>query len=59
MAADCCSPNGNVMTLTGSGGSQVGQPSNQAAVALAHYRRVRREIRAVVESLPAVLKTKP
>ena len=34
MAEDCCSPNGNVMILSCSGGSNVGQLSNQAAVEL-------------------------
>ncbi len=34
MAEDCCAPNGNIMILTCSGGSNVGQLSNQAAVEL-------------------------
>ena len=34
MAEDCCTPNGNVMILACSGGSNVGQLSNQAAVEL-------------------------
>ena len=34
MAEDCCSTNGNIMILTCSGGSNVGQLSNQAAVEL-------------------------
>ena len=34
MAEDCCAPNGNVMILTCSGGSNVGQLSNRAAVEL-------------------------
>jgi len=34
MANDCCTPGGNVMILACSGGSNVGQLSNQAAVEL-------------------------
>lgn len=34
MAEECCVPGGNVMILTCSGGSNVGQLSNQAAVEL-------------------------
>ena len=34
MANDCCDPNGNIMILACSGGSNVGQLSNQAAVEL-------------------------
>ena len=34
MAEDCCTTNGNVMILTCSGASNVGQLSNQAAVEL-------------------------
>jgi uncharacterized metal-binding protein len=34
MAEDCCTPSGNVMILSCSGGSNVGQLSNQAAVEL-------------------------
>lgn len=34
MTEDCCTPGGNVMILTCSGGSNVGQLSNQAAVEL-------------------------
>ncbi len=34
MAENCCVPNSNVMILTCSGGSNVGQLSNQAAVEL-------------------------
>ena len=34
MAEDCCSPNGNVMILSCSGGSNVGQLSNRVAVEL-------------------------
>ena len=34
MAEDCCVPNGNVMILACSGGSNVGQLSNRAAVEL-------------------------
>ena len=34
MAEDCCAPGGNVMILACSGGSNVGQLSNQAAVEL-------------------------
>ncbi len=34
MADDCCKPGGNVMILACSGGSNVGQLSNQAAVEL-------------------------
>lgn len=34
MAEDCCSPNGNIMLLACSGGSNVGQLANQAAVEL-------------------------
>jgi Uncharacterized conserved protein len=34
MAKDCCSTNGNIMLLACSGGSNVGQLSNQAAVEL-------------------------
>jgi len=34
MANDCCAPNGNIMILACSGGSNVGQLSNQAAVEL-------------------------
>jgi uncharacterized metal-binding protein len=34
MAADCCKNNGNIMLLACSGGSNVGQLSNQAAVEL-------------------------
>ncbi|WP_372682886.1 putative zinc-binding protein [Desulfosarcina sp.] len=34
MAEDCCSSNGNIMILACSGGSNVGQLSNQAAVEL-------------------------
>lgn len=34
MAQDCCMPNGNIMILACSGGSNVGQLSNQAAVEL-------------------------
>jgi uncharacterized metal-binding protein len=35
MAEDCCSSNGNIMILSCSGGSSVGQLPNQAAVELA------------------------
>ena len=34
MAQDCCAPNANIMILACSGGSNVGQLSNQAAVEL-------------------------
>ena len=34
MAEECCRPNGNIMILACSGGSNVGQLSNQAAVEL-------------------------
>jgi uncharacterized metal-binding protein len=34
MAEDCCAPGGNVMILACSGGSNVGQLANQAAVEL-------------------------
>ncbi len=34
MSQDCCKPKGNVMILACSGGSNVGQLSNQAAVEL-------------------------
>lgn len=34
MAEDCCAPGGNIMLLACSGGSNVGQLSNQAAVEL-------------------------
>jgi len=34
MAQDCCTPGGNIMILACSGGSNVGQLSNQAAVEL-------------------------
>jgi len=34
MAEACCTPNGNIMILACSGGSNVGQLSNQAAVEL-------------------------
>ncbi len=34
MVEDCCVPNGNVMMLARSGGSNVGQLSNRAAVEL-------------------------
>ena len=34
MANDCCAPGGNIMILSCSGGSNVGQLSNQAAVEL-------------------------
>ena len=34
MANNCCAPNGNIMILACSGGSNVGQLSNQAAVEL-------------------------
>jgi uncharacterized metal-binding protein len=34
MTQDCCTPNGNVMILACSGGSNVGKLSNQAAVGL-------------------------
>jgi len=34
MAEDCCATNGNIMILACSGGSNVGQLSNQAAVEL-------------------------
>ena len=34
MAQDCCIPNGNIMILACSGGSNMGQLSNQAAVEL-------------------------
>ena len=34
MAEECCAPNGNIMILACSGGSNVGQLSNQAAVEL-------------------------
>ena len=34
MADDCCAPGGNVMILSCSGGSNVGQLANQAAVEL-------------------------
>jgi uncharacterized metal-binding protein len=34
MAEDCCTPSGNIMILACSGGSNVGQLSNQAAVEL-------------------------
>jgi len=33
MAEDCCTPSGNIMILACSGGSNVGQLSNQAAKA--------------------------
>ena len=32
MAEDCCSTNGNIMILACSGGSNVGQLANQAAI---------------------------
>ena len=34
MAEECCVPGGNIMILVCSGGSNVGQLSNQAAVEL-------------------------
>ena len=34
MAEECCTPGGNIMILTCSGGSNVGQLSNQAAIEL-------------------------
>lgn len=34
MAEDCCTPSGNIMILACSGGSNVGQLANQAAVEL-------------------------
>jgi len=34
MAEECCAPNGNIMILACSGGSNVGQLSNRAAVEL-------------------------
>ena len=34
MAEECCTPNGDVMILACSGGSNVGQLANQAAVEL-------------------------
>jgi uncharacterized metal-binding protein len=34
MAEECCATNGNIMILACSGGSNVGQLSNQAAVDL-------------------------
>ncbi|MBC8458516.1 MAG: putative zinc-binding protein [Deltaproteobacteria bacterium] len=34
MAEECCTPNGNIMILACSGGSNVGQLSNRAAVEL-------------------------
>jgi len=34
MAEECCAPNGNIIILACSGGSNVGQLSNQAAVEL-------------------------
>jgi len=34
MAEDCCAPSGNIMLLACSGGSNVGQLANQAAVEL-------------------------
>jgi uncharacterized metal-binding protein len=34
MAEDCCAPSGNIMILACSGGSNVGQLSNQAAAEL-------------------------
>ena len=34
MTEDCCAPSGNIMILACSGGSNVGQLSNQAAVEL-------------------------
>ena len=34
MSQDCCSPNSNIMILTCSGGSNVGQLTNQAAIEL-------------------------
>ena len=34
MSEDCCTPSGNIMILACSGGSNVGQLSNQAAVEL-------------------------
>ena len=34
MSEECCSPNGNIMILSCSGGSNVGQLSNRAAVEL-------------------------
>ena len=34
MAQDCCAPNGNIMILSCSGGSNVGQLANQVAVEL-------------------------
>ena len=34
MAEECCAPSGNIMILACSGGSNVGQLSNQAAVEL-------------------------
>jgi len=36
MAEECCAPNGNIIILACSGGSNVGQLSNQAAVELTH-----------------------
>jgi len=35
MSEECCTPGGNIMILTCSGGSNVGQLSNQAAIELA------------------------
>lgn len=34
MSEECCTPGGNIMILTCSGGSNVGQLSNQAAIEL-------------------------
>jgi len=34
MAEECCAPNGNIIILACSGGSNIGQLSNQAAVEL-------------------------
>jgi uncharacterized metal-binding protein len=34
MPEECCSPGGNIMILACSGGSNVGQLSNQAAIEL-------------------------
>ena len=34
MAEECCTPGGNIMILACSGGSNVGQLSNQAAIEL-------------------------
>jgi len=38
MPQDCCAPEGNIMILACSGGSNVGQLSNQAAVELTQER---------------------